>query len=95
MIGQQFLGLDLDDLYDLQGELARQTESLEARQELLTALRDAAELELRTQEFDALGEAIDAVSDELGPLQDRLEEVDDEISWRSERESRRYSPMVL
>jgi chromosome segregation ATPase len=95
MIGQQFLGLDLDDLYDLQGELARQADSLEARRDLLVEQRIEAELELRQEEAGAIGAAIDAVGDELGPLQDRLEEIDDEISWRSERESRAYSPMVL
>jgi chromosome segregation ATPase len=87
--------LGLDDLYERQTELALQADSLEAQQERLTQRKTDAELELRWEDADELGEQIDALSDQLGPLRDELVELEEEIAWASERECRRDSPMVL
>jgi hypothetical protein len=44
---------------------------------------------------DTLGLALDAVSDELGPLRDRLDELEDILGWDSAREDRRDRPITL
>ena len=79
-----FLDLPLRSLRDLASETEAEIADLEAQAEALMERRTVADLELRFEESDELGYQIDAISDKLGPLQDRLETLEDEIAWREQ-----------
>ncbi len=84
-----FLDLPLRSLRDLYDEVAAQVLDREQRQEALLIAKTAADLELRFEEAEALGEEHDRLDGELAPLLDRLEEIEEELAWIERREERR------
>ena len=90
-----YLDLPLRSLRGLYDEVAAQVLDRERRQEALMLAKTEADLELRFEEADALGAEHDRLGDELGPLMDRMEEIEEEIAWIERGEDRRDNPMVL
>jgi hypothetical protein len=80
----EYLGQPLRSLSDIRAETEAAVRDLEQRQEGLCLLKTEADLELRFEAADELGERIDALSDKLGPLLDRLDTLEEEIAFRSQ-----------
>ena len=81
----EYLDLPLRTLREVHDETAEEVERLKALQERLMERKTDAELELRFEEADALGEEHDALDTPLAPLLDRLETLEDELAWRERR----------
>ena len=90
-----FLSLPLRSLRDLYDEVAAQVLDREQQQEALIEAITDAELILCFEDADQLREAHDRLGDELGPLLDRLEEIEEELAWIERGEERGLSPIVL
>ena len=82
--GSCYLDLPLRSMRDLASETEAEIAALEAQAEALMERKTVADLELRFEESDDLGSQVDAISDKLGPLLDRLETLEDEIAWREQ-----------
>jgi len=80
----EYLDLPLRSLRDLAGETEAEIAALEAKKRDLTyAAEMVNDLEpWRSADADALLAQADTISDQLGPLLDRLETLEDEIAWR-------------
>ena len=91
----EYLFLPLRSLRDLAGETERKIAELEERQRQLLEREIVADLELRFADCDALLAESDRISDELGPLIARLDEIEEEIAWAERGEERSLSPIVL
>jgi hypothetical protein len=80
----QFLDQPLRSLRDIHAETEAAVRDLEQRQEGLCLLKTEADLELRFEAADELGERIDAIGDRLGALLDRLDTLEEEIAFRNQ-----------
>jgi hypothetical protein len=89
------LNIPLRSLRELYDEIAAQVLDREQQQEALILAKTEAELEIRFEEADALGDEHDRLDSELAPLLDRMEEIEEELAWIERGEDRRDNPMVL
>lgn len=80
-----FLDLPLRSLRDVADETETAIDRLETEREVMETRLMEAEMELRFDDADELGEILDRIADELGPLMDRRETLEDEIAWRNQR----------
>ena len=86
---------DTERLTDKRDELLARIEALELQRANLVRKHVQAGQNGSVMGQDGLGEYIDAIGDKLGPLRDRLEEIEEELGWDDWREERRNSPIVL
>ena len=90
-----YLSLDPRSLRDLYAETEAAVREREQQQEALMEAMTDAELSLCFEEHDALAAAHDRLGDELGPLLDRLEQIEEEIAWAERGEDARERPLTL
>lgn len=77
-------------LYDERDELVARIEALRDRQYYLFLILPSA---TSHDQIDRVSEAFDAIGDELGKLQQRLDEIEEELGWEEYREERRNAPI--
>jgi hypothetical protein len=81
----EYLDLPLRSLRDLAAETEAAIDRLETEREVMETRMMHASLELRFDDEGELGEILDRIADELGPLNGRREMLEDEIAWRNRR----------
>ncbi len=90
-----YLSLPLRSLRDLHDEVAAQVLARQQQQEALLEAMTDAELIVCFENAEELREAHDRLGDELGPLLNRLEEIEEEIAWHDRGEDARERPLTL
>ncbi len=93
-----YLDALLRSLRDLYDEVAAHVFEREQQQEALMEAITDAELLLcfdEPERLDILRAAYDRLSDELVPLLDRLDEIEEELAWTLRGEERRDNPLTL
>lgn len=78
----EYLDLPLRSLEDLAGETEAELATITARQEALLERKTIADLELRFEEAEALGEEHDRLDGRRATLDARIDTLKDEIAYR-------------